>query len=47
MTHVLELEEIIYALNLWRNYLLGKWFVLMSDQIRLRYLFDQLNINSR
>jgi len=32
---------------MWQHYLLGKQFVLMSDHIGLRYLFDQLNLNDR
>ena len=47
MTHDLELEAIIHALKMWRYYLLGKRFVLMSDHIGLRYLFDQPNLNTR
>ena len=44
LTHNLELEVIIHALNMWRHYLLGRWFVPMSDHSGLRYLFDQLNL---
>lgn len=47
LTHDLKLEVIIHALNVWRHYLLGGWFVLTSDHIGLRYLFDQLNLNAR
>ena len=47
LTHDLELEMIIHALNMWRHYLLGKRFLPMSDHIGLRYLFDQLNLNAR
>jgi len=46
LTHDLELEKIIHVLEMWRNYLLGNRFVLMSDHIRLRYLFDQPNLNA-
>ena len=45
--HDLELAAIIHALKMWRHYLLGSWFVLMSDHIGLRYWFDQPNLNSR
>jgi len=38
---------IIHALKLWRHYLLGKRFVVMSDHNGLRYLFDQPNMNVR
>jgi len=46
-TYDLELLVIIHALKMWRHHLLGRKFVLMSDHIGLRYLFDQPNINSR
>jgi len=45
--HDLELVVIIHALNIWRHYLLGRRFTLMSNHIGLRYLFDQLNLNVR
>ena len=47
VTHDLELAVIIHALNMWRHYLLGRRFILMSDHNGLRYLFDQPNINVR
>ena len=40
LTHDLKLAEIIHALKMWRHYLLGRWFVLISDHIGLRYLLD-------
>ena len=46
-THDLKLAMIIHALKIWRHYLIGRRFVLMSDHIRLRYLFYQLNLNTR
>jgi len=45
--HDLELATIIHALKMCRHYLLGKRFVLMSDHIGLRYLFNQLNVNAK
>ena len=45
--HDLDLVAIIHALNMWRHYLLNRWFILMSDHIGLRYLFYQLNLNAR
>ena len=39
-TQDLEFEMIIHALNMWRHYFLGRKFLLMSDDIVLRYLFD-------
>ena len=45
LTHDLELAVIIHALKMRRDYLLGRQFVLISDHIGSRYLFDQLNLN--
>ena len=45
--HDLELARITHALKMWRHYLLGKRFILMSDHIGLRYLFNQPNLNAR
>lgn len=45
--HDLELAMTIHGLDMWRNYLLGKRFLLMSDPSGMRYLFDQPNFNSR
>ena len=45
--HDLVLTTIIHALKMWRHYLLGMRFTLMSDHIGLRYLFDQPNLNAR
>ena len=47
VTHDLELEAIIHASNMWRHYLLGRRYVIMSDHSGLRYLFDQPNLNAR
>jgi len=44
-THDLELATIIHTLKMWRHYILGRRFVLMSDHSGLRYLFDQPNLN--
>jgi hypothetical protein len=41
VTHDMELATIVNALKIWRNYLLGRRFVLMTDHNGLRYLFDQ------
>lgn len=40
VTHDFELEEIVHALKMWRHYLRGRNFMLMSDHGGLRYLFD-------
>jgi hypothetical protein len=41
VTHDLELAAIVHALNMWRHYLLGRIFVLMTYHNGLKYLFDQ------
>lgn len=46
-THDLEVEAIIHALNMQREYALGRKLVLMSHHGGLRYLFDQLNLNAK
>lgn len=43
----LELATVIHALKMWRHYLIGRRFLLMSDNISLKYLFDQNNLNVR
>lgn len=45
--HDLELAAIIHALKMWRHYLLGRRFTLMSDHSGLRYFFDQPNLDVR
>jgi hypothetical protein len=40
VTHNLELVVIVHSLKMWRHYLLGRRFVLMTDHSGLRYLFD-------
>jgi hypothetical protein len=47
VTHDLELAAIVHALKMWRNYLLGRKFVLMTDHCGLWYLFDQPKLNAR
>jgi hypothetical protein len=47
VTHDLELVAIVHALKMWRHYLMGRIFVLMTEHCGLRYLFDQPNLNVR
>jgi hypothetical protein len=47
VTHDVELAAIVHALKMWRHYLLGRTFVLMTDHSGLRYLFDQPKLNLR
>ena len=46
VTHDLELAAIVHALKMWRHYLLGMKFVLMTDHCGLRYMFDQPKLNA-
>jgi len=43
----LELVIVIHALNMWRHYLLGKKFTLVTDHINIKYVFNQLDINAQ
>ena len=45
VTYDLELDAIIHVLKLWHYHLIGKGFLLMSDNISLKYIFDQQNLN--
>jgi hypothetical protein len=47
VTHDLELAAIVHALKMWRHYLLGRRFVLMTDHCELRHLFDQPKLYAR
>jgi hypothetical protein len=43
----LELAATVHALKMWRHYLLGRIFVLMTYHCGLRHLFDQPKLNAR
>jgi hypothetical protein len=45
--HDLELAEVIYALKLWRHYLLGNRCEIYTDHQSLKYLFTQPDLNLR
>jgi len=36
----LELVVVIHALKMWRHYMLGKKFTLITDHFNLKYLFS-------
>ena len=40
-TYDLELIVVIHALKMWHHHLIDKTFMLISDNISLKYLFDQ------
>ena len=43
----LELVAIIHALKMWHHLLIGRKFILMTDNKGLKYLLDQPNLNVR
>ena len=45
--HDLELASIIHALKMWRHYLMGRKFLLKTDNMSLTYLFNQPDMNAR
>jgi hypothetical protein len=47
VTRDMELAGIVHALKMWRHYLLGIIFSLMTNHSGLRYLFDQQKLNVR
>src|SRR3954470_21676375 len=46
-THDLELAAVIYALKLWRHYLIGNRCEIYTDHQSLKYLFTQPDMNLR
>jgi hypothetical protein len=46
VTHDLELLAIVYALKVWRNYLIGRKFELKMDHCGLQYIFTQSDLNA-
>jgi hypothetical protein len=46
LTHDLELD-VVYALKIWRHYLMGKRYELYMDHKNLKYIFTQSNLNLR
>lgn len=46
-THDLELLAIVFALKIWRHYLLGEKFELFTNHKPLKYLFFQKDLNLR
>ena len=46
-TYDLELAIVIHALKMWCHHLIGRKFILMTDNKGLKYLLDQPNLNVR
>jgi hypothetical protein len=47
LTHDLELAAVVHALNIWRQYLMGKRCEICIDHKSLKYIFTQSNLNLR
>ena len=45
--HDLKIVAIIHALKMWRHYLMGRKFLLKNENMSLKYLFDQPDMNAR
>ena len=46
-THDLELGAVIFALKIWRHYLLGDQVLIYTDHKSLKYIFTQKELNMR
>ena len=46
-TYDLELAAVIHALKMWRHHLIGRKFILMTDNKGLKYLLNHPNLNAR
>ena len=46
-TYDLELAAVIHALKMWCHHLIGRKFMLMTDNKGLKYLLDEPNLNAR
>jgi hypothetical protein len=47
VTHDLELAAVIHALKMWRHYIMGRKFLLLTDNSGVKYLFSQPDLNAR
>jgi hypothetical protein len=47
VTHDLELAAVIHALKMWRHYIMGRKFLLLMPNSRMKYLFNQPDLNER
>jgi hypothetical protein len=46
-THDLELAAVVYALKMWRHYLMGTHCNIFTDHKSLKYIFTQADLNMR
>ena len=47
MVHDIELEVVVHALKMWCHYMLGKRFLLLTDNTCVKNMFTDMGINSR
>ena len=47
VTHDLELTVIIHALKMWQHYIMGRNFLLLTDNSGVKFLFSQPDLNVR
>ena len=47
VNHDLELAAVIHALKMWRHYIMGRKFLLLTDNSGVKYLFNQPDLNER
>jgi hypothetical protein len=47
VTHDLELAVVIHALKMWRHYIMGRKFMLLTDNSGVKFLFSQPDLNAR
>jgi hypothetical protein len=47
VTHDLELVVVFHALKMWRHYIMGNKFLLLTDKSSVKFLFSQLDLNAR
>jgi hypothetical protein len=47
VTHDLELAIVIHALKMWQHYLMGRKFLLLTDNSGVKFLFTQPDLNAR
>ena len=46
-THDLERAAVVFALKIWRHYLLGEHVKVFTDHKSLKYIFTQRDLNMR
>ena len=47
VTHDLQLVVVINSLKMWRHYIMGRKFLLLTDNSGVKYLFSQPYLNGR